>query len=236
MFIGSLRSPSMRTIIEKRLKTLSWISGLTEQERVVEFPAEFSGPAFSGRRISTSQLAILRTLTSAYDPETYEHVLRTTHLAAALASRLHLSDEERYLLCLATLLHDIGKIGIPAAILNKRGSLTEREWAVMRQHSEIGQQILLLAGGVFGCLAPIVVAHHERWDGQGYPYGLAGEEIPYAARILTVVDAFDAMTSRRPYQHPLSTSEAYRELLRCSGSQYDPYIVYAALCGAHPAI
>ena len=99
----------------------------------------------------------------------------------------------------------------------------------MRRHPEIGRQILTQVGGVFQHLAEIVVAHHERWDGKGYPRGVAGEDIPMSARILTVVDSYDAMTSRRVYREPLSTEHAKKELLRCSGTQYDPLVVEAFL-------
>jgi len=127
------------------------------------------------------------------------------------------------------LLHDIGKIGIPDAILHKPGPLSEEEWTVMRLHPEIGQHILSQAGGVFIALARIVVAHHERWDGHGYPSGLAQESIPLAARILTVIDSYDAMTSRRVYRGPMSPLAAREELQRCAGSQYDPEVVTAFL-------
>ena len=130
---------------------------------------------------------------------------------------------------LSALLHDIGKVGIPDAILHKPGPLTADEWKVMRQHPEIGRQILQQAGGIFGVLARIVVAHHERWDGAGYPLGLTQESIPLAARILAVVDSFDAMTARRVYREPLTIEEARQELQRCAGSQYDPEVVDAFL-------
>ena len=99
----------------------------------------------------------------------------------------------------------------------------------MRTHPQIGQQMLTELGGVFTRLAQIVVAHHERWDGTGYPHGIAGEQIPLCARILSVVYAYDAMTSRRPYHEPLPIAEARTELLRCSGSQFDPRVVHAFL-------
>ncbi len=130
---------------------------------------------------------------------------------------------------LAALLHDLGKIGIPDAVLHKPGPLTAEEWAIMRGHPEIGQQILAQVGGVFALLSRIVVAHHERWDGKGYPHGLAKEAIPIGARILSVVDSYDAMLSDRPYRKPLSAAQARAELRRCSGSQFDPIVVAAFL-------
>ena len=113
--------------------------------------------------------------------------------------------------------------------LHKPGPLTNEEWIIMRRHPEIGRQILEQTGGVFQHLASIVVAHHERWDGHGYPRGLAAEAIPITARILSVVDAYDAMISRRPYREPLSIAEARAELQHCAGSQFDPSVVTAFL-------
>ena len=105
------------------------------------------------------------------------------------------------------------------------GPLSEEEWTVMRRHPVLGQHILVQVGGFFELLSHIVVAHHERWDGHGYPHGLAQSAIPLGARILTVVDSYDAMTSERPYRQPLSDAQARAELLRCAGSQYDPQVV-----------
>jgi HD-GYP domain-containing protein (c-di-GMP phosphodiesterase class II) len=139
------------------------------------------------------------------------------------------SEDEVALLRLAAQLHDIGKIGIPEAILQKPGPLSEDEWEVMRRHPQIGQQVLAQARGQFGLVSHIVVAHHERWDGQGYPYRLAQQEIPLGARILSVIDSYDAMTSARPYREALSADVAREELVRCAGSQFDPQVVEAFL-------
>jgi HD-GYP domain-containing protein (c-di-GMP phosphodiesterase class II) len=139
------------------------------------------------------------------------------------------SEEEVQLIRLAAQLHDIGKMGIPDAILHKPGPLTPEEWAVMQSHPRMGQQILTQAGGRLDLISHIVVAHHERWDGQGYPYGLAQQEIPLGARILSVVDSYDAMTSTRPYREACSAEQARAELQRYAGSQYDPRVVDAFL-------
>jgi HD-GYP domain-containing protein (c-di-GMP phosphodiesterase class II) len=176
-----------------------------------------------------AEAIVLQRLFAAYDRETRAHVQRTARWARAVACRLHFADEEIDRVYLAALLHDIGKISISPAILHKRGALDEVEQRIIRLHPEIGYHILLQAGGAFGALATIVVAHHERWDGQGYPLGLAGEEIPLAARILAVVDAFDAMTSQRCYRRTLPFSEACQELRNCAGSRYDTLIVTAFL-------
>ncbi len=179
--------------------------------------------------IPVQTVQALTAVASAHDRGTGEHAHRMLTLAAATARQLQRPEEEMHLLQLAALLHDIGKIGIPDAILHKPGPLTDEEWTVMRRHPEIGRQILVQVGGVFQHLAEIVVAHHERWDGKGYPSGLAGEAIPMGARILTVVDSYDAMTARRVYREPMSIEQARAELLRCSGTQYDPRVVEAFL-------
>ncbi len=179
--------------------------------------------------VETTTVQALTAAASARDSGTSDHSHRMVMLAEATARMLKLSEEEVHLVKLGALLHDIGKIGIPDAILHKPGPLTEEEWAVMRLHPEIGQKILTQAGGVFNSLASIVVAHHERWDGRGYPLGLEHDQIPLAARILTVIDSYDAMTSRRVYRNAMSPLAARLELQRCAGSQYDPTVVDAFL-------
>ncbi len=179
--------------------------------------------------VETTTVQVLTAAASARDQSTNEHSHRMVLLAEATARALQLSEEQIHLIRLGALLHDIGKIGIPDAILHKPGPLTEEEWAVMRQHPEIGQRILTQAGGVFNSLAKIVVAHHERWDGHGYPAGLEHDHIPLAARILTVIDSYDAMTSHRVYRKAMSPLAARAELQRCAGTQYDPAVVDAFL-------
>ncbi len=168
---------------------------------------------------------------SVHDRGAHAHAQRLVQLVEATARKLKRPEEEIHLLRLAALLHDIGKIGIPEAILHKPGPLTAEEWTIMRQHPEIGCQILEQVGGVFGQLAQIVGTHHERWDGRGYPNGLAQEAVPMSARILAVVDAYDAMISPRPYRRePLTVVEAKTELQRYAGSQHDPHVVQSFLC------
>jgi putative nucleotidyltransferase with HDIG domain len=179
--------------------------------------------------LNASEMTMLNTFLSACDQDTYEHSYRIAHAGELVARTLQLSEEEVCLVYLAGLLHDIGKISIPTAILKKRGPLDDDEQRIMRLHPQIGQNMLTQAGGIFESLAAIVVAHHERWDGLGYPDGLKQEAIPLLARIVTVVDSFDAMTSSRGYRMSLSEGEAYRELEHCAGSQYDPRVVAAFL-------
>ncbi|HEU0001978.1 MAG TPA: amino acid permease [Ktedonobacteraceae bacterium] len=174
-------------------------------------------------------LQALTAAAAARDGDTCIHAHRLVELAVATARKLRQNDQELHMLRLGAILHDIGKIGIPDAILHKPGPLTGEEWKIMRSHPDIGRHILEEIGGVFNQLAEVVVAHHERWDGAGYPMKLAGEAIPLHARILTVVDSFDAMTSRRVYREPMSIEAARAELQRCSGTQFDPRVVAAFL-------
>jgi diguanylate cyclase (GGDEF)-like protein len=163
------------------------------------------------------------------DLDTYNHSHRMVDMAAATARQLGRSEEEIALICLAAQLHDIGKIGVPDAILHKPGSLSREEWDVMRCHPETSRQLLALAGGRFELISHIVIAHHERWDGNGYPHKLSQEQIPLGARILSVIDSYDAMTSSRPYHDAISPALAQAELLRCAGGQFDPLVVDAFL-------
>jgi diguanylate cyclase (GGDEF)-like protein len=175
-----------------------------------------------------TESAIVRALiaaASAHDNGTNAHAQRMVQLAENTARMLNRPEEEIRLITLAALLHDIGKIGIPDTILHKQGPLTYDEWAIMRRHPEIGQQILAQAGGIFEQLAHIVATHHEHWDGHGYPARLAYDAIPMSARILSVADAYDAMVSRRTYRDPMPVANARAELQRCAGSQFDPLVV-----------
>ncbi|GCE07843.1 HD-GYP domain-containing protein [Dictyobacter aurantiacus] len=163
------------------------------------------------------------------------HARQVKLLAQAVAHQLQQTEEEVYLLGLAALMHDLGKIAIPPALLNKPGPLTEQEWIVMRLHPVIGASLLEKAGGTWSSVAPAVLAHHERWDGDGYPYRLAGEEIPLHARILAVADSYAAMTELRPYRTAISPAEARTEIRRGIGRAYDPRVAEAflALCSRH---
>jgi len=160
----------------------------------------------------------------ARDLSTGSHCRRVTRMAEQIALRMGCTFREIQDIRRAALLHDLGKIGIPDQILHKPGPLTEREWAVMRQHPEIGARILRLVHGLSE-VAQLVLAHHERYDGSGYPYGLSGDAIPLGSRILAVVDAFGAMTTDRVYRPALSFRDALAELKRCAGTDFDPKVV-----------
>jgi HD-GYP domain-containing protein (c-di-GMP phosphodiesterase class II) len=135
--------------------------------------------------------------------------------------------ESRQRLEFAALLHDVGKIAIPKEILNKPASLDEEEYLVMKTHTIEGQFMLDRVGGLLGEIGEIVRSCHERWDGRGYPDGLAGEQIPLTARIVFACDAYNAMTTDRVYRRALSTSQALDELRENSGTQFDPTVVRA---------
>ncbi len=160
----------------------------------------------------------------ARDPETGGHSHRVEDLIARLCHEQNLSNEQELQLKRASALHDVGKIGVPEAILMKPGALDSREWEIMKQHSMIGYNIIRKIP-FLSDIAPIVKHHHENFDGTGYPDGLAGDDIPIEARILSIIDAFDAMTSDRPYRSALSEDEAATRLAQGKGTQFDPDIV-----------
>jgi HD-GYP domain-containing protein (c-di-GMP phosphodiesterase class II) len=159
-------------------------------------------------------------------PGLLDHVSGVTDIAAAVAADLGLDSEQIDETLRAAELHDIGKLAIPDAILNKPGPLDHAEWEFMRQHPMIGERILAAAPAL-APVAKLVRASHERWDGSGYPDGLRGEEVPIGARIVTVCDAYEAMTADRVYQSARTPEQALAELRRNAGSQFDPAVVGA---------
>jgi ribonuclease P protein subunit RPR2 len=166
-------------------------------------------------------------LLEARNQTTGHHALRVHRYALELTEAVRpglLSDPS---LEYGFLLHDIGKIGVPDAVLDKAGPLSPAEQSLMRRHPLIGSQLLAEVPLLDGEGRQVVRSHHERWDGQGYPDGLAGEEIPVGARIFAVADALDAMTTDRPYRRRLSWDEAVEEIVSAAGSQFDPKVVSA---------
>lgn len=157
-------------------------------------------------------------------PETEEHTQRVVEYAKRLGNRLNLNKNQLNELILLATLHDIGKIGIPDNILLRPGKLNEEEFDVMKTHTEKGYRIAK-SNPEIEPVAKCILAHHERYDGKGYPLGLKGEDIPLLARIICVVDSYDAMTSNRSYKSKISKYSAINELKRCSGTQFDPNIV-----------
>jgi len=153
----------------------------------------------------------------------YQHSLSVQSITHNLAQYLALSEAEISIIELAALLHDIGKIILPNDILQKEGKLTDQEFEALKQHSACGAQ-LLHQMKMPEQLIPLVYHHHERWDGSGYPDGIAGNAMPLGARIIALSDAFDAMTSHRPYQPQRTLAQALAEIERCAGTQFDPFL------------
>jgi putative nucleotidyltransferase with HDIG domain len=164
----------------------------------------------------------------ARDRYTAGHSLRVAELAEAVARELHLPEEDSDAIRLAAWLHDVGKIGIPDAVLLKPGPLTQEEFGLVKLHPQIGRRILERAQG-FDHLLDAVELHHENYDGSGYPYGLAGEKITLAARVIRVADAFDAMTTDRCYRPAHTTESAMDVIHRGSGQVFDPRCAWALL-------
>jgi putative nucleotidyltransferase with HDIG domain len=176
----------------------------------------------------------LAAVIDARDVFTYGHSTQVTNYALAIAKEMGLPEEEREMIRKAGLLHDIGKVGISERILAKKGAITQDERHILEQHPVLGEEIL---GRVKDMkeLAEIVGSHHERYDGNGYPYGRKGEEIPLAGRILGVADALDAMLSDRPYRPAMNLLQALVEIRRNAGTQFDPNVVEALLRVAEKA-
>ncbi|MCC7367767.1 MAG: HD-GYP domain-containing protein [Chloroflexi bacterium] len=159
------------------------------------------------------------------DGMTGGHCVRVAEYSRLLGQRIiGPKPQDLQVLEYGALLHDVGKIAVPDAILRKNGPLTDEEWAIMREHPCLGHEILYGIGFLTNSL-PIVLHHHERFDGQGYPHGLRGAAIPLGARIFSAADAFDAMTADRHYRQALSLDEAMAELHKNSGTQFDPEVI-----------
>jgi ribonuclease P protein subunit RPR2 len=179
--------------------------------------------------LQDNYLATVRTLAfivEAKDSSTREHLERTHDYARALARVVMGGDEVGPEMSYGFLLHDVGKVGIPESILCKPGPLTDEEYEVMKTHPLIGVQIVAPIAFLNNAV-DVIRCHHERWDGRGYPDGLAGEDIPLGARIFSVCDTFDAMTSDRPYRRALPFDYAVEEIARCRATQFDPVVVDA---------
>lgn len=173
-----------------------------------------------------TSIKTLISVINAKDKYTYGHIERVVMYSRMMADKLKLSENERNILIYGAYMHDIGKINISKDILVKKMKLTDEEWEILKQHSADGVEIIKSVESL-KMIKPLILSHHERYDGRGYPDQLKGEEIPYLARILTVVDSFDAMTSSRPYNNKMTYEEGLAEVRRCSGTQFDPEIARA---------
>ena len=198
---------------------LLFVVGLSSRERqrrvdqALELSSAYRGTAF-----------LLGDVVEADDEYTGRHSRDVLELALAVCDELGLDARSRLDAEFAALLHDVGKIRIPSSIIEKPGALTPEEWAIVQAHTIEGQRLLERVGGRLSEIGRIVRSCHERWDGGGYPDGLAGEEIPLVARIVCCCDAFSAMTTNRPYRTALTRTQALAELERNAGTQFDPFV------------
>ena len=182
------------------------------------------GEELEARRGALNIIYALAATVDAKDHYTYGHSKKVSEYSVVLSEALGLPEDRITTIRAAALLHDIGKIGIPDSVLNKEGTLTEKEWEQVKAHPQDGIEILRHIINLVNCL-PAILHHHEHYDGSGYPSGLKGEDIPSEARILAIADAYDAITSLRPYRERLSPQQALDELKRCAGAQFDPELV-----------
>ncbi len=183
------------------------------------------------RELQNSYVATVSMLADAVeakDPYTHGHCDLVSRYARLTAEKLDLSEEARSVICYSALLHDVGKIGVSDGVLNKPGPLLPEERALMRAHVRVGHDLIAKVPAL-STVAEVVLHHHEWWDGSGYPDGIKGEEIPIAARIVCVVDAYCARITKRSYKEAFSVDRARDELTRCAGSQFDPKVVEAFL-------
>ncbi len=196
--------------------------------RMATLVEELQSTSTNLQKAQTETVMLLAAAAEAHDHTTGLHLLGIRAVATALARELGYRDEEAQALGLAAVLHDIGKMSVPDAILSTSGPLRNEEWGIMKRHTVWGEEFLAGRPG-FELAATIARSHHERWDGSGYPDGLSAETIPEAATIVAVADSFNAMTSDRPYREARPVAEVVQEIAACSGKQFNPRVVEALL-------
>jgi putative nucleotidyltransferase with HDIG domain len=216
--IAAIRHPWSVVLIAPLFGVLRWFSKerRARLDQLIELNDAYRGTAL-----------LLGDVVEADDAYTGEHCKDVVHLALDVARELGLGAEEQRTVEFGALLHDIGKIAVPKAIVNKPGKLDPHEWEIIKTHTVEGQRMLERVGGFMGKVGWIVRSHHERWDGCGYPDGLRGEEIALEARIIACCDAFNAMTTTRPYRKAMPVAAALTELSKHAGTQFDPRVVDA---------
>ena len=201
----------------------SGIKSIAQMNEIKNINSQLSETYEKLEQAYLESIQTLRYTVEAKDPYTRGHSDRVSEFSVLIGEKLNMSEEDLKTLRVGGLFHDIGKIGIPDSILLKESKLTDDEYSQIKNHPSIGAHILCNAE-VFKDIIPIVKHHHERYDGNGYPGKLKGEEIPFMARIAAVADTFDAMTSKRTYRNALDIEVVKSEIERCSGTQFDPQI------------
>ena len=201
----------------------SGIKSIAQMREIQKINVELKDTYEKLEQAYLESIQTLRYTVEAKDTYTRGHSDRVSELSVLIGKHLGLSDDDLKILQIGGLFHDIGKIGVPDTILQKESKLTDDEYSEIKNHPSIGAHILSSAT-IFKDIIPIVKHHHERYDGHGYPSQLAGENIPYLARITAVADTFDAMTSKRSYRDALSLETVISEFERCKGTQFDPKI------------
>jgi HD-GYP domain-containing protein (c-di-GMP phosphodiesterase class II) len=204
------------------LAPLVWLLEIFSRDRRERYAA-----ALELNRAYRGTVMLLSDVLEFEDEYTAEHSRSVVDLVDAVADEVGIEPDQRQELEFAAMLHDVGKISIPKELLHKPSALTEAEFELIKNHTIEGQFILDRVGGLLGRVGEIVRSCHERWDGNGYPDGLKGDEIPLAARIVFVCDAYNAMTTDRPYRSALDSEIALQELRDNAGSQFDPSVVSA---------
>lgn len=207
-------------LVESGLKSVSQMRIIEDINTKLEIANSQLKEAYYGT------IEALRLAVDAKDSYTKNHSDRVSYYSCLIGKQLGLNETDLDILKQGALFHDIGKIGIPDSILRKPEKLTDDEYDDIKTHPSIGAKILAPAK-IFSDLIPIVLNHHERYDGKGYPIGLSGEDIPLMARIVCVADSFDAMTSDRSYRPRFKVLDALEEIEKCKGTQFDPYVVDA---------
>jgi putative two-component system response regulator len=229
-----LSKPVNRVELLARVKNMLAMrkSHLAMTQKIENLSGKVNEQSRESSSLEISSVGLLAKAAGYRDPETGEHLTRMANYTKIIAAHLGLSAEEQALLLNAAPMHDIGKIGIPDHILLKPGRLDEEELKIMRRHAEIGADILKTSNtSLLQTGAEIALTHHEKWDGSGYPAGLAGKAIPLYGRIVAVADVFDALTSERPYKAAWSLERASNFLRENAGTHFDPQCVEAFFAG-----
>jgi HD-GYP domain-containing protein (c-di-GMP phosphodiesterase class II) len=221
-FVATLAAYEAPIVLVAVILPLVWLLDNFSRDRAARYAA-----ALELNRAYRGTVMLLSDVLEFEDEYTAQHSRSVVDLVNAVADELGIAPDERQELEFAAMLHDVGKISIPKEILHKPAALTEREFEIIKHHTIEGQFMLDRVGGLLGRVGEVVRSCHERWDGRGYPDGLAGEEIPIAARIVFVCDAYNAMTTDRPYRSAMPREAALAELRSNAGTQFDPRIVTA---------